>query len=72
MAGLTLGIALRKNQIPVVIFEAGKYPRHRVCGEFISGRGLEILEELGLKQKLLLLLESGQMRGDPLHYHSSA
>jgi menaquinone-9 beta-reductase len=52
LAGLTLGIALQKNQIPVTIFEAGQYPRHRVCGEFISGRGLEILEELGLKEKL--------------------
>lgn len=53
LAGLTLGIALRKKEIPVVIFEAGNYPRHRVCGEFINGRGLEILETLGLKQKLL-------------------
>ena len=42
LAGLTLGIALRKKEIPVAIFEAGNYPRHRVCGEFISGRGLEI------------------------------
>jgi len=51
LAGLTLGIALRKKEIPVTIFEAGNYPRHRVCGEFISGRGLEILESLDLKQK---------------------
>ncbi|HEY3760999.1 MAG TPA: FAD-dependent monooxygenase [Verrucomicrobiae bacterium] len=53
LAGLTLGIALRKERIPVTIFEAGKYPRHRVCGEFISGRGLEVLETFELKQKLL-------------------
>ncbi|HTA95541.1 MAG TPA: FAD-dependent monooxygenase [Verrucomicrobiae bacterium] len=53
LAGLTLGIALRKKEIPVTIFEAGNYPRHRVCGEFVSGRGLEILDELGLKEKFL-------------------
>jgi menaquinone-9 beta-reductase len=53
LAGLTLGIALRKKEIPVKLFEAGNYPRHRVCGEFVSGRGLEILDALGLKQKFL-------------------
>jgi menaquinone-9 beta-reductase len=53
LAGLTLGIALRKKEIPVSVFEAGNYPRHRVCGEFVSGRGLEILDALGLKQKFL-------------------
>ena len=53
LAGLTLGIALRKKEIPVTVFESGNYPRHRVCGEFISGRGLEILNALGLKKKIL-------------------
>jgi menaquinone-9 beta-reductase len=53
LAGLTLGIALRKKEIPVTVFEAGNYPRHRVCGEFVSGRGLEILDALGLKEKFL-------------------
>jgi flavin-dependent dehydrogenase len=46
LAGLTLGIALRQRGVPVVINEAGHYPRHRVCGEFISGRGREVLEKL--------------------------
>jgi menaquinone-9 beta-reductase len=53
LAGLTLGIALRKREIPVTVCEAGNYPRHRVCGEFVSGRGLEILGTLGLKEKFL-------------------
>ena len=53
LAGLTLGIALRKREIPVTIFEAGNYPRHRVCGEFVSGRGLKVLGAMGLKQKFL-------------------
>jgi menaquinone-9 beta-reductase len=52
LAGLTLGIALRQRDVPVTIYEAGQYPRHRVCGEFISGRGRKVLQQLGLEQKL--------------------
>ncbi|HEY1170736.1 MAG TPA: FAD-dependent monooxygenase [Verrucomicrobiae bacterium] len=48
LAGLTLGIALRKEGVPVTIYEAGQYPRHRVCGEFLSGEGLEILRGWGI------------------------
>lgn len=56
LAGLTLGIALRQRNISVRIQEALRYPRHRVCGEFICGRGLESLQRLGL---LHLLQEAG-------------
>jgi 2-polyprenyl-6-methoxyphenol hydroxylase-like FAD-dependent oxidoreductase len=52
LAGLTLGIGLRQKKIPVCVLEAGHYPRHRVCGEFISGRGQETLARLGLADKL--------------------
>jgi flavin-dependent dehydrogenase len=52
VAGLSLGIALRRRDVPVEIFEAGNYPRHRVCGEFISGRGQETLERLELAAAL--------------------
>ena len=48
LAGLTLGIGLRQREIPVTIWEAGQYPRHRVCGEFISGNGISVLQRLGL------------------------
>jgi 2-polyprenyl-6-methoxyphenol hydroxylase-like FAD-dependent oxidoreductase len=53
LAGLTLGIGLRRHGIPVTIWEAGHYPRHRVCGEFISGRGQETLARLGLRERLI-------------------
>lgn len=49
LAGLTLGIGLRQRGLPVTIWEAGHYPRHRVCGEYISGDGQRVLEQLGLK-----------------------
>jgi len=53
LAGLALGIGLRRQGIPVTIWEAGRYPRHRVCGEFISGRGQQTLTRLGLREKLI-------------------
>lgn len=48
LAGLSLGIALRSRGVPVVLHEAGSYPRHRVCGEFISGVREETLAALGI------------------------
>lgn len=48
LAGLSLGLALRREDIPVTIHEAGTYPRHRVCGEFITGLGDETIRRLGL------------------------
>ena len=48
LAGLSLGIALRQTRIPVILHEAGVYPRHRVCGEFISGVSPAVLETLGI------------------------
>jgi 2-polyprenyl-6-methoxyphenol hydroxylase-like FAD-dependent oxidoreductase len=53
LAGLTLGIGLRQRGVPVTIYEAGHYPRHRVCGEFISGRGSDALARLGLMGELM-------------------
>jgi 2-polyprenyl-6-methoxyphenol hydroxylase-like FAD-dependent oxidoreductase len=53
LAGLTLGVALRQRDVPVTLYEAGSYPRHRVCGEFICGRGIDVLRELGLYLKVL-------------------
>ena len=48
LAGLSLGIALRKAGVPTEIFEAGVYPRHRVCGEFITGLSDDTIEQLGI------------------------
>ena len=55
IAGLSLGIALSRREIPVTIYEKRSYPQHRVCGEFISGVSDEVLEELGI----LEIVESG-------------
>ena len=52
LAGLSLGIALRAADIPVRIVEAGSYPRHKVCGEFIAGLRPETIATLGLRPAL--------------------
>lgn len=53
LAGLSLGIALHRRGIPVTLHEAIPYPRHRVCGEFISGVDDAILHELGIAEDLV-------------------
>lgn len=52
IAGLALGLALRRAGVPVCVHEAGAYPRHRLCGEFLSGTGTEEFTALGLDNVL--------------------
>jgi flavin-dependent dehydrogenase len=48
--------------VPVTVFEAHAYPRHRVCGEFITGLDPRTLARLGLAPCL----------GDALRHHEIA
>lgn len=48
VSGLALGIKLQQLGVDSQISEAGDYPRHRVCGEFLSGKGMQALHLLGL------------------------
>jgi 2-polyprenyl-6-methoxyphenol hydroxylase-like FAD-dependent oxidoreductase len=48
LSGLALGCCLQKNGVSVTIIEQGKYPRHKVCGEFICGVSDETLDGLGI------------------------
>ncbi len=52
LSGLALGLALRRKGVPVTIFEAHHYPRHRVCGEFISGLDERTTAALGMDEFL--------------------
>ncbi|MDB6169223.1 MAG: putative electron transfer oxidoreductase [Verrucomicrobia bacterium] len=52
LAGLSLGLALRREAVSVRILEAGSYPRHRVCGEFIAGLSAATIARLGLEAAL--------------------
>jgi menaquinone-9 beta-reductase len=66
LAGLTLGIGLRQQGVAVTIREAGHYPRHRVCGEFISGGGQRVLTRLGLEAALF---QAGALRASSAAFH---
>jgi len=68
LAGLTLGIGLRQRGVPVTIHEAGQCRRHRVCGEFISGRGQATLARLGLTG---LLDEAGAISARTVAFFTS-
>lgn len=52
LAGLALGVGLRTRGVPVTVREAGSYPRHRVCGEFITGLDAETRSLLQLDAAL--------------------
>lgn len=52
IAGLSAGIALRRLGVPVEVLEAQSYPRHRVCGEFLSGLREGDLQRLGIAREL--------------------
>ena len=52
LAGLACALGLRKAGLPVEVHEAGAYPRHRVCGEFLCGVSPQTLAALGLTECL--------------------
>ncbi|MEX0324541.1 MAG: NAD(P)/FAD-dependent oxidoreductase [Puniceicoccaceae bacterium] len=49
LSGLALANGLRLADVPVKVMEAGHYPRHRVCGEFMAGLAEETVNALGLE-----------------------
>lgn len=59
LAGLALGLRLAGEGVPVRLHEAGRLPRHRVCGEFLTGLDGRVREGLGIGS----LLEEGRRLG---------
>lgn len=47
LAGLTAAIHLSRNNLKVTLLEKSSYPRHKVCGEYISNEILPYLQWLG-------------------------
>lgn len=64
ISGLSLGLALRREGVPVRLHEAGAYPRHRLCGEFISGAGPGEFDRLGVGS----LLKEGEILRDAVWF----
>ncbi len=48
LAGLVAGIHLAQSGLRVLLLEKHRYPRHKVCGEYISNEVLPYLHHLGL------------------------
>lgn len=48
LAGLSCALHLAKNGIGVLLIEKHKYPRHKVCGEYVSNEILPYLNNLGI------------------------
>lgn len=53
LAGLTAAIHLSKIGLSVTIIEKNSYPKHKVCGEYISNEVLPYLNWLGINLEIL-------------------
>ena len=69
LAGLIAALHLSNHNIKVILIEKNEYPRHKVCGEYISNEVLSYLSQLNLDvqslkpieiQKLEFSLNSGR------------
>jgi flavin-dependent dehydrogenase len=53
LAGSCAAINLAKRGLSVALLEAGSFPRHKVCGEFLSPEARPVLRRLGVEAELL-------------------
>lgn len=49
LAGLTSAIHLSKSGLKVILIEKNQYPKHKVCGEYISNEVLPYFKGLGIE-----------------------
>jgi flavin-dependent dehydrogenase len=45
-AGVSAAITAARAGVQVLLLEKGNFPRHKVCGEFVSGEALQLLDSL--------------------------
>jgi flavin-dependent dehydrogenase len=48
LSGLSLSILLAEKGVDVIVIEKKNFPRHKVCGEYISLESWDFLERLGI------------------------
>lgn len=68
-AGSTAALAARLLGSPVELVEKSKFPRHKVCGEFLSPEIIPVLQRLGL---LASFLERNPARIQRMELHFGA
>ncbi|MDT0685702.1 NAD(P)/FAD-dependent oxidoreductase [Autumnicola psychrophila] len=57
LAGLTAAIHLASNNLKVILFEKDVFPRHKVCGEYLSKEIIPYLNSLGVFLEYLAPVE---------------
>jgi flavin-dependent dehydrogenase len=72
LAGLSAAILLAKKQHKVLVLEKDSYPKHKVCGEYISMESWSFLQCLGLSLDTMQLpriskLHVSDTRGNEVH-----
>lgn len=61
LAGLTAAIHLRSYGIQVILFEKEEYPRHKVCGEYLSAEILPYFNNLNVSLSALKPVQINQL-----------
>jgi geranylgeranyl reductase family protein len=51
-AGSTLAWELARHDVRVLVLERTRFPREKVCGDYVEPRGLRILEQMGALEQL--------------------
>jgi flavin-dependent dehydrogenase len=51
-AGSTLGWKLASQGLKTLVLDGARFPREKVCGDYIEPRGLRVLNEMGCLQTL--------------------
>jgi len=49
LAGASAALELLRRGREVTVYEKTKFPRHKVCGEFLDGKAVELLGGLGIE-----------------------
>ncbi len=52
LAGLTCALHLSQSELRVLLIEKDPYPRHKVCGEYVSNEVLPYLNSLGINPSM--------------------
>jgi geranylgeranyl reductase family protein len=50
--GSTLGWELARRGVSVLVLERTRFPREKVCGDYVEPRGLRILQQMGCLERL--------------------
>jgi flavin-dependent dehydrogenase len=62
-AGTSAAITCARSGVRVLMLERGRFPRHKVCGEFVSAESLDLLADLLAPWDKRLLADAVRISG---------